>query len=170
MRGDPGHVGVEEEEEDHGDGHDIHVEREHDASVVQAPAWLYAAEGFKRAGEGNHCGEDQEKGATVLREVGDAEGEGQRTQYEHGTTQERLATEIEEGPTHAEIDYCFAATDWTNHGQSRNCTAAIGHGDGVLPRWPQSESNSMPSDVIPLETFAIRATAHDTDRTGTPQE
>ncbi len=55
-RGDPEGVGVEEEEEDHAEGHEIHVDEEEDAAVVEAPAPLHATNGVRSAGGGGEGG------------------------------------------------------------------------------------------------------------------
>jgi hypothetical protein len=54
--GDPKGVGVEEEEKDHAEGHEIHVDQEEDAAVIEAPASLHAANGVGGAGGGGEGG------------------------------------------------------------------------------------------------------------------
>ena len=69
--GDPEGVGVEEEEEDHAEGHEIHVDEEEDAAVVEAPAPLHAANRVGGAGGGGEGGEDEDGRGVDLREAGD---------------------------------------------------------------------------------------------------
>jgi len=69
--GDPEGVGVEEEEENHAEGHEIHVDEKEDATVIEAPAPLHASDGVRGAGGGCEGGEDQDRGAVDLREAGE---------------------------------------------------------------------------------------------------
>ena len=69
--GDPEGVGVKEEEENHAEGHEIHVDEEEDAAVVEAPAPLHATDGVRGAGGGGEGGEDEDRGAMDLREAGE---------------------------------------------------------------------------------------------------
>src|SRR5713226_1370144 len=69
--GDPEGVGVKEEKEDHADGHEIHVDEEEDAAVVEAPASLHAANRVRSAGGGGEGGEDEDGGGVDLREAGE---------------------------------------------------------------------------------------------------
>ena len=58
--GDPEHVGVEEKEEDQADGHEIHIDAEDHAGVVEVPAALNAADSFGGSYEREKRGEEQE--------------------------------------------------------------------------------------------------------------
>ena len=80
LRGDPASVGVEEEEEDHADGHEVHVDEEEDSAVVEAPAPLHATNGVRGAGGGGEGGEDEDRGAVDLREAGEEDGREQTGQ------------------------------------------------------------------------------------------
>ncbi len=62
-------VGIEEEEENHAEGHEIHVDEQKDAAVVEAPASLHAADGVRGAGDGEESGEDEKRRGVVVREV-----------------------------------------------------------------------------------------------------
>jgi hypothetical protein len=67
--GDPESVGVEEEEEDHAEGHEVHIDEEEDATVIEAPAPLHATDGVRRAGGGGESGENEERCRMDLREA-----------------------------------------------------------------------------------------------------
>jgi len=73
-RGDPEGVRIEEEEENHAEGHEIHVDEKEDATVVEAPASLHATNGVRGAGGGGEDGEDEDGGAVDLREAGEQDG------------------------------------------------------------------------------------------------
>ena len=68
--GDPAGVGVEEEEENHTEGHEVHVDAEDDASVIEAPTALHAADGVCSAGHGEEDGKDEEWSSAIVGEVG----------------------------------------------------------------------------------------------------
>jgi hypothetical protein len=72
--GDPEGVGVEEEEEDHAEGHEVHVDEEEDAAVIEAPTALHAANGVSGAGGGGECREDEDGSAVDLGEAGEEDG------------------------------------------------------------------------------------------------
>ena len=72
--GDPKGVGVEEEEEDHAEGHEIHVDEKEDAAVIETPAPLHAANGVRGAGGGGEGGEDEDWRCVDLREAGEEDG------------------------------------------------------------------------------------------------
>jgi len=78
--GDPKGVGVEEEEEDHAEGHEIHVDEKEDATVIEAPAPLHASDGVRGAGGGGEGGEDEDRCGMDLREAGEEEGREQTGQ------------------------------------------------------------------------------------------
>ena len=68
-RGHPEHVGVEEKEEDEADGHEVHVDAEDHAAMVEVPAALHAADGVQCAEDGDQRGEDEQRSGSVVREV-----------------------------------------------------------------------------------------------------
>ena len=72
--GDPEGVGIEEEEEDHAEGHEIHVDEKEDAAVVEAPAPLHATDGVRGAGGGGEGGKDEKGSGVDLREAGEGDG------------------------------------------------------------------------------------------------
>ena len=70
LRGDdPVSVGVEKEEENYAEGHEVHVDQEKDAAVIEAPAPLHAADCVRSANDGDQCWSDEEWSSVVLREV-----------------------------------------------------------------------------------------------------
>jgi hypothetical protein len=75
-------VGVEEEEENHAEGHEVHVDQEEDAPVVEAPAPLHAANCVRGAGDCDQCGKDEEWSGMVAGEVGEEDGHTETDKYE----------------------------------------------------------------------------------------
>jgi hypothetical protein len=68
---DPARIGVEKEEKDHAERHQIHVDAEDDPDVVEVPAASQAADSVDGAGG---CGErwkGQQHGGMVVWEVGE---------------------------------------------------------------------------------------------------
>jgi hypothetical protein len=98
---DPAGVRVEEEEEDHAEGHEVHVDAEDDAGVIEAPTALHATDGVGCAGDGEECGEDEEGGAVVVGEVGEAKSDGETEENEEAAAQKGMGMRIEEGMSHA---------------------------------------------------------------------
>ena len=64
-------VGIQEEEENHAERHEIHVDKKENTAVIEAPAALHATDGVGSAGDGGEGREDEERGGTDLGETGD---------------------------------------------------------------------------------------------------
>jgi hypothetical protein len=98
---DPAGVGVEEEEENHAEGHEVHVDAKDDAGVIEAPAALHAADGVGCAGDGEQGGDDEEGGGVVVREVGEEKSDGETEENQEAAAQKGVGTRVEEGVFHA---------------------------------------------------------------------
>jgi hypothetical protein len=98
---DPAGVGVEEEEENHAEGHEVHVDAKDDAGVIEAPATLHAADGVGCAGDGEQGGEDEEGGSVVVGEVGEETSDGETEENQEAAAQKGMGMRIEEGMFHA---------------------------------------------------------------------
>jgi hypothetical protein len=98
--GDPEGVGVEEEEENHAEGHEIHVDQKEDATVIEAPATLHATDGVRRAGGGGEGGENEERCGMDLREAGEEDGCEQTGQDEQNSAEEGSLARIEKTGEH----------------------------------------------------------------------
>jgi hypothetical protein len=100
-RGHPTGVGIEEEEENHAEGHEVHVDAEDDAGVIEAPTTLHAAGCVGCAGDGDQGGEDEERRGAIVGEVGEKKSDGETGENQEIAAQERVGTRIEEGMFHA---------------------------------------------------------------------
>jgi hypothetical protein len=98
--GDPEGVGVEEEEENHAEGHEIHVDQEEDATMIEAPTPLHATDGVRRAGGGDEGGENEERCGMDLREAGEEDGCEQTGQDEQNGAEEGSLARIEKTGEH----------------------------------------------------------------------
>jgi hypothetical protein len=98
--GDPEGVGVEEEEENHAESHEIHVDEKEDATVIEAPAPLHAANGVGGAGGRGEGGEDEDRGAVDLREAGEQDGCEQAGQDKEDAAWEGVLARIEKTGGH----------------------------------------------------------------------
>ena len=107
--GDPASVGVEEEEENHAESHEVHVDAEDDASVIEAPAALHATDGVGGAGDGEEDGKDEEGSGAVVGEVREEERDAETDEYEEAAASKRVGTRIEEGMFHVGC-VCFKDT------------------------------------------------------------
>jgi hypothetical protein len=95
--GDPEHVGIEEKEEDQADGHEVHVDAEHYAGVVEVPAALHAADGVQGAGHGDEGGQDEQWSGTAVREVREEKRGCQAEKDEEIAAEEGAVTRVEDG-------------------------------------------------------------------------
>ena len=89
-------VRIEEEKDDHAEGHQIHVEQENDAGVVETPAALEAAAGVGDAEEGEDHGEEEQRRGAVVGEVGEQYGGGEGSKDEQASADEGMTAEVEE--------------------------------------------------------------------------
>src|SRR6202022_3687444 len=87
---DPVQIGVAEEEQDHADDHDVHVDTEDHAGVVEAPAALHAADGVDRADAGDDGRDDKQEVGTILGEVRQEES-GDEGEQDHGAASDQRA-------------------------------------------------------------------------------
>jgi hypothetical protein len=89
-------IRIEEEEEDHAEGHKVHVDAEDDAGVVEAPAALDAADGIHGAEDGDQSGKKDEEVGTAVGESGEEDGGKEREEYKQVGAKKRVTVEIEE--------------------------------------------------------------------------
>ena len=94
---DPKEVGIEQEEEDQRNGHEIHVDTEDDAAVVKAPAALYAADGFSRADYRDQRRQQEKQRWTEMREVGQRDCDEDAGENQDVGTGQGVFTRIEDG-------------------------------------------------------------------------
>jgi hypothetical protein len=98
---DPAGVGVEEEEENHAERHEVHVDAKDDTGVIEAPTTLHAADGVGCAGDGKQGGDDEEGGGVVVGEVGEEKSDGETEENQEAAAQKGMGMRIEEGMSHA---------------------------------------------------------------------
>jgi hypothetical protein len=101
--GDPEGVGVEEEEEDHAEGHEVHVDEQEDAAVIEAPAALHAANRVGGAGDGCEGWEDEDRGAVDLGEAGEEDGCEQTDQDKQNAAEKGTLARIENSGGHTDL-------------------------------------------------------------------
>ncbi len=103
-RGNPMGVGVKEEEENYAESHEVHVDAEDDAGVVEAPAGLRAADRVDGAGDRGQGGDCQQHGGMVVREVGERQGNAEADEYENTSSENGWNARVEERVSHAAMD------------------------------------------------------------------
>jgi hypothetical protein len=99
-RTDPVGVGVEEEEEDHAESHEVHVDEENDAGVVEVPAPLHASDCVDGAGHCSQGREGQQHSGVVVREVGEQQGYPEADEDEDASTEKGWKARVEPGVSH----------------------------------------------------------------------
>ena len=102
-RGDPAGVGIEEKEEDHTEGHEVHVDAKEDATVIEAPARLHAADGVDGAGDGGQDRQDEQRRGPVVGEVGEQESYAKTDEDENIPAYQGSMTRIEDGMFHVRL-------------------------------------------------------------------
>jgi hypothetical protein len=125
-RGDPAGVGVEEEEEKQAEGHEIHVDAEDDAGVIEAPTTLHATDCVGCACDGKQGGEDEERGGAVVGEVGEKKSDSETGENQEVSAQKRVGTRIEEGMFHANTTSRISAQlVWCQFVGERSCAQSL---------------------------------------------
>ena len=99
-RGDPAGVGVEEEEENHAEGHEIHVDEQKDAAMVETPTALHAANGVRGARHGEECRENEKQGGAVVGKVGEEDGYSEADENEEVAPEKGSPARIEKAGEH----------------------------------------------------------------------
>jgi hypothetical protein len=95
--GDPERVGVEEEKEDHAEGHEVHVDAEDNAAVIEAPAALHATDGVRGACEGDQRRKDESRSGVVVGEVREQKRGCEAGEDQDAAAQQRVGSRIEDG-------------------------------------------------------------------------
>ena len=94
---DPEEVGVEQKEEDERNRHKIHVDAEDDGAVVETPAALDAADGFRGADQGDERRQQKQKGGAQVREVRNENGSEDADEDQGVATGQGVLARVEEG-------------------------------------------------------------------------
>lgn len=89
-------VGVEQQEEDHGHRHDVHVEEQNDAAVVEAPLEAQAAHGVEGAGESDSRRDEKPRIGMQVGKSSEEEGAEQTPEDKDRATQQRFSPEVQE--------------------------------------------------------------------------
>jgi hypothetical protein len=97
---DPTGIRVEEKEEDHAERHEIHVDKEEYATVVEAPARLHAAECIHCAGRGSESGQCKERRGAVVGKVREEKSNPETDENECASTYQGGVTRIEKIDAH----------------------------------------------------------------------
>jgi hypothetical protein len=89
-------VREEEEEQDKGDDEEIAVEAEEDASVVEAPAALHAAGGFRCAGDDAERWQKKPEGGAEVGWVREQDSDGQASEDKDVGPNQRWSARVED--------------------------------------------------------------------------
>ena len=103
-RADPAGIGVEQEEENHAEGHQVHVDEQDDSAVVPAPTRAHAAEVIKRTGDCNECEDRDPWARPIVGKIGEQDRSGQAEKDQKPSSQEGSVARIEEAIDHAASD------------------------------------------------------------------
>ena len=142
-RGDPAGVGVEEEEENHAERHEIHVDQQQDAAVVEAPSALHTADGVCGAGYSEECGEDEKRSGAVVGKVGEEDGYGETYEDEDVAPEKGTPARIEKAGEHTILirldlilfSFDYVGTDGGAAGAAAGDGAAVSSWRVLLACW-----------------------------------
>lgn len=94
-------IRIEQQEENHTQGHEIHVNQQEYATVVKAPAPLHASDSVDGTGEGDERGQNEKWIGTDDGEAGDQKRKPQAQKNQHNATGERPLARVENARGHA---------------------------------------------------------------------
>ena len=89
------HVRVEEKEEDHAEGHQVHIDAEDHTAVVPVPSRLHAPDCVHGADSSDESGEEQERGGTVVWKAREEKSDNETAQDQQTASKQRMFTRIE---------------------------------------------------------------------------
>src|ERR1035441_10398492 len=90
-------IGEEEEEEDEAENHHVHQEQQEDATVIEVPVRLYAADGFAQAQEGEDSRNGQQRRGARAGKAGQPKGDAEAAEHEQVVAQQGPEAEREDG-------------------------------------------------------------------------
>jgi hypothetical protein len=93
-------VWVEEQKENHADGHEIHVDQEQNTAMVEAPTSLHATDGVDGAGDGEEGWKDEIGIWPDSGKAGDCERDAETEKNQKATAEQRPLARIKDGRLH----------------------------------------------------------------------
>jgi hypothetical protein len=102
-------VGIEQKEQPKGDGHEVHVETEKDATMVEAPAPLHTSDCVGCADRAAEDGQHQERHGVNVREPGHEHRDSERDENDGVASGEGAKARVEDGEGQGFATGVFAA-------------------------------------------------------------
>ena len=100
--------GIEEEEENHRNDHDVHVEKDHHRAVVETPSRAQAAQRVPGAEECDDGGHKQFERWRIIGPMRQNQGCEQTADHKHGAAQERAMANVKGTGQHYEGNYEYS--------------------------------------------------------------
>jgi hypothetical protein len=94
-------IGIKQEEENHAQGHEIHVNQQEYATVIEAPAPLHATNRVDGAGKSDKTGQNEQGIWMDNGEAGDQKREAQAQKNQQNATEEGPLARVENARWHA---------------------------------------------------------------------
>ena len=94
-------IGIKQEKENHAQGHEIHVNQQEYATVIEAPAPLHATNRVDGAGKGDKTGQNEQGIWMDNGEAGDQKREAQAQKNQQNATEEGSLARVENARWHA---------------------------------------------------------------------
>lgn len=88
-------VGVEEQEENHAESHEVHIDQQEYATVVEAPTSLHATNGVRSACECDESGQNEKGVGVDDREAGDQQREAKAEKNQQNAADEGSPARVE---------------------------------------------------------------------------
>lgn len=91
----PERIGIEKEEKHNTQSHQIHVDHQEYASVIEAPAGPHTSKVIDRSGNSDEDGQDKQRGGMVIRKIGEQDRDAKAEENQERAPKKRTATRVE---------------------------------------------------------------------------
>ncbi len=104
-------IRVNEEEEDHAERHQVHIDAEDDSGMVVVPPAAHAAHGIGGADYGKRGGDEEQQGSAIVREVGEQDRGKEAGEHQKVAAGQRALAQVEDGWKRGGHDVGFAVPE-----------------------------------------------------------
>lgn len=121
LREPPG-IRIEKEEQNHAEGHQVHIDEKQNAAVIETPSRFHAAQVIDGSGDGCDGGKNEERSGMVVGEVGEQNRGTEAEEDQESTPKKGAVARIEKAGDHRADSRVKVLADMRS-GQSRDKVA-----------------------------------------------
>ena len=118
-------VGIQQKEENHAEGHQVHEEKQDDSAVIPAPARVHATQMIDGPSNGCERGQHEERSSAVVRKIREEERQPQAEEDQEASTKKGAIARIENTREHSTASRVEGFRSGCENRQERNETGKI---------------------------------------------